>query len=76
MLHFESKEAEIKYNDLARHIFIYRLQKELLTDAHICQIMYRDNAQAKAAFIDYVNMIKHEIDGILKVVDNEQVNNS
>ena len=76
MLHFESKEAEIRYNDLARHIFVCRIQKELLTDARICQIMYRDNAQAKAAFMDYVNMIKTEIDNILKAVNNEQVNNS
>ena len=76
MLHFESKEAEIKYNDLARRIFICRIQKELLTDARICQIMYRDNAQAKTAFVGYVNMIKAEIDNILKAVNNEQPNNS
>ena len=64
MLHFDSKEAEVQYNNLARHIFICRLQKELLTDARICQIMYNDSAQAKAAFMDYVTMLKQEIDRV------------
>ena len=69
-------ELEKAQNDLQREIFIYKTQKELMTDLMVCKLMKQFNKEALEPLEEwkvYLEKFKKEIDNLYERVSNGKI---